>query len=63
MLPIAHQGGWDEALIFVVPVLLYAAIRLWDRRRGDDDVAEESVQADADTVVPPPPPGPRDPRD
>ena len=33
--PIAHQGGWDEILVFALPLLIYAAVRVWERYRGD----------------------------
>lgn len=34
--PMAHQGGWDEILVFALPLLIYAAVRLWERHRRDD---------------------------
>lgn len=43
----AHQGGWDELLIIAVPLVLYAAFRLWERSRevpeddGTDDPPDE----------------------
>ena len=30
--PIAHQGGWDEALLFVVPIAIaYLVIKVLER--------------------------------
>lgn len=48
VIPLAHQGGWDEILIFGLPVLLYAAVRLWERYRGED----EDGRPDADDPAP-----------
>lgn len=34
--PLAHQGGWDEVLLIVVPVIvLYLGLRWWDKRGTD----------------------------
>ncbi|HLG01669.1 MAG TPA: hypothetical protein VI916_14460 [Acidimicrobiia bacterium] len=30
---VAHQGGWDEAIVLVGPVVLFALVRFLDRRR------------------------------
>lgn len=38
---LAHAGGWDEILIFGLPLLIYAAVRLWERHRGDDEEATD----------------------
>ena len=47
---LAHQGGWDEALLVLVPVAVFAGILLLANRRakaiqqrrdaGTDDAAE-----------------------
>lgn len=34
---LAHQGGWDEALVLVAPVVLFAVIRLLEKRRRPAD--------------------------
>ncbi len=35
---LAHQGGWDELIVFLVPIgLAVAAVRWADRRRRGDD--------------------------
>lgn len=40
---LSHQGGWDEALlIFGVPVLLFAVLRLLAGRRREDGGDEGS---------------------
>jgi hypothetical protein len=38
---LAHQGGWDEALIFAVPIVLYLVVRFLGR--GADEEAQEDV--------------------
>lgn len=30
---IAHQSGWDEALVLLSPVLLFVVLRMLERRR------------------------------
>lgn len=45
---VAHQGGWDEILIFVIPVLaVLFLLRRAERRSRSVDVAE----VDADEVA------------
>ncbi len=43
---LAHQGGWDEAALFVVPAVLALLVIRWAerraRRRGTDDEPHES---------------------
>lgn len=55
---LAHQGGWDEALVFAVPILVYVGIRIWERRRGEAQTPEEVVEAlpREQTDQPEPPP-------
>ena len=52
VVPIAHQGGWDEILVFALPVLIYAAVRLWERHRGDDPEAPDDDRAGSGTRDP-----------
>ncbi len=45
---LGHQGGWDEVLYFVVPVLAVVAWVRWAekrarRRREDDEGTDEEV--------------------
>ncbi len=42
---LAHQGGWDEALLVAGPVLLFAGI-VWNAKRRA--VRDSQAQADAD---------------
>ena len=41
--PIAHQGGWDEILMFVAPIVLaFFVIRAMERRgRAEGDAQDE----------------------
>lgn len=32
LIVLAHQGGWDEALLVITPVLLFAGI-VWNAKR------------------------------
>lgn len=45
---VAHQGGWDELLIVAIPLALYAAVRLWERVRGQAEDDVDDTQDDAD---------------
>jgi hypothetical protein len=40
---VAHQYGWDEVLLFVVPIVIAVIVvrRLDKRPRSDDDAAED----------------------
>ncbi len=42
---LAHQGGWDEALLVAGPVLLFAGIVWHAKRRA---VRQSQTQADSD---------------
>lgn len=57
MTVLAHQGGWDEILFVLVPIVLFAALlALANRRAGqallrgdlDDDEVEPDVDAEDD---------------
>ncbi len=48
---IGHQGGWDEAIFVVLPLLLFAVLLLIARRRVDafdDQEPDNGSPADAD---------------
>ena len=48
---IGHQGGWDEAIFVVLPLLLFAVLLLVARRRVDaldDQEPDNGSPADAD---------------
>lgn len=55
MTPIAHQGGWDEILIFAVPVAIYALIRLYEsrRERREATAAPPDPDLELDEQLPP----------
>ncbi len=42
---LAHQGGWDEALLVAAPVLLFAAL-VWQAKRR---ATRQSHEANGDT--------------
>ena len=48
----AHQGGWDEILMFAVPIVIAVlAVRWVERRnRNDIDSADENDTSDGGSV-------------
>lgn len=38
---LAHQGGWDEALLVAVPLALFAVILLVAKRRAEREATDE----------------------
>ena len=43
---LAHQGGWDEVLLVLAPVALFAGLLLVANKRAerlDDDESEEEL--------------------
>lgn len=50
---LAHQGGWDEMLMVILPLLVFAGLLLLARRRADsldppDEVSGRVDGADED---------------
>ena len=43
---LAHQGGWDEALLVVAPVLVFAGIVWQARRRAIRGAADDGSGED-----------------
>jgi len=43
---LAHQGGWDEALLVVVPLVIFAALLRVAKRRAEAE--QRAEQADRD---------------
>jgi hypothetical protein len=43
---LAHQGGWDEALFVVVPLLLFAALLRMAKRRAEAEQRDEQSDRD-----------------
>lgn len=44
---LAHGGGWDEALVLLVPVVLFVALRVLERRRRRRGREPAAGRADA----------------
>lgn len=42
---LAHQGGWDEILFVLAPLVLFA-ILLWIARKRVDDLESENADED-----------------
>lgn len=42
-MPIAHQGGWDEALFVIVPLLIFFVLLRIAKRRAE---AEQQAERD-----------------
>jgi hypothetical protein len=43
---LAHQGGWDEALVVLAPMLVFFGLLFVANRRARAEEAEESEQAE-----------------
>lgn len=43
---VAHQGGWDELLILLAPVAIFAGLRLLERRRRRNEDGPEGSPGD-----------------
>ena len=43
----AHQGGWDEAVIVAIPLLLFGVL-LWIAKRRAEREAAQETQDDVD---------------
>jgi hypothetical protein len=44
---LAHQGGWDEMLFVLVPLLVFLTLQVLNRRKGrqsGEDVEEPPAQ-------------------
>lgn len=52
---LAHQGGWDEVLILLSPVAVFALLRVLERRRrrGSKSPKGDSPASDAPPERPP----------
>lgn len=57
---LAHQGGWDEAILVVLPLIVLAALlrlarrrALEEERRDDDHVADAVASRPVDPGTPP----------
>ena len=43
---LAHQGGWDEALFVIVPLLLFAALLRVAKRRAEAEQRADDPDRD-----------------
>jgi hypothetical protein len=43
---LAHQGGWDEALFVIVPLLLFAGLLRVAKRRAEAEQRDEQSDRD-----------------
>lgn len=49
MTPLAHAGGWDEALLILgIPILGFIVIRVMERRARDAASREDAAALDDD---------------
>ncbi|MHB1138513.1 MAG: hypothetical protein ACYC2O_06105 [Microthrixaceae bacterium] len=58
---LAHQGGWDEILMVLVPVAIFAVLLYVANRRAGGLAARDDAE-EADGTPPPPRSAPRNPR-
>jgi len=49
---IAHQGGWDEVLLLVLPVVVAVVAVRWAERRAKKDRVEQGTGDGEGTVEP-----------
>ena len=47
-LVLAHQGGWDEILLVLTPIGLFAGLLWLANRRANRELARRRAAADAD---------------
>lgn len=47
---LAHQGGWDETLFVLAPLVVFAVLLLVARRRVDDMEAGERTRSEQDGI-------------
>jgi hypothetical protein len=49
---LAHQGGWDEVVFLLAPLILFAVLMAVARRRveGEDDVSDEDPPTEPDVT-------------
>ncbi len=49
---LAHQGGWDEILLVLVPIVVFAGLLVVANRRAAAKIGDERAAAD-ETEMPP----------
>jgi len=57
---LAHQGGWDEILFVLAPLLVFAGLLVLARKRADQ-LDAEGAPAEGDAGAPAPAPEPVEP--
>jgi hypothetical protein len=50
---LAHQGGWDEILFVLAPLLVFAGLLALARKRADQLDAERGIDGDPGETAPP----------
>lgn len=58
---LAHQGGWDEVLILLSPVAVFALLRMFERRRRGRSKSPDAEPAPSDSPSDSPSDRPSDP--
>lgn len=56
-LVLAHQGGWDEILLVLTPVSLFAGLLWLANRRANAQVSRQAEAAEAEAEAPEAPAG------
>lgn len=46
---LAHQGGWDEILVVLGPLLVFAVLLMIARRRAEKELADEETDETENT--------------
>ena len=41
----AHQGGWDEFLLVLAPIIVFGSLLAVAKRRADREAADEGTEA------------------
>ena len=54
---LAHQGGWDEAILVVLPLIVLAALLRLARRRALQEAGRDDDQVADGVASRPPDPG------
>lgn len=50
---LAHQGGWDEILMVLVPIVVFAGLLVVANRRAAARIADEAAARDETDEIPP----------
>jgi hypothetical protein len=58
---LAHQGGWDEILLVLTPIALFAGLLWLANSRANRELRRRRAEADGGTDAPDTPPDDRPP--